>query len=174
MDFLIDNFKERSIPKGFLLQHQGGQRMEAYFVKKGLLRSYYIDSNGKEHTFLFAPENWIIADFSHLHNSNTAKLSIEALEESEILILEKAIFEKIHLLPEVELKKQVQRFINRIDKLQERVIMLMSATAEEKYLHFLETYPDIYQRVPQRMIASYLGLSPETLSRIRHTLNKSG
>ena len=171
MNLQIDNFKEKFILKGSLLQRQNDTKMEAYFVKNGLLRSYFVDSKGKEHTFMFAPENWLIADFSIINNSRSAKLSIEALEESEIYIIPKSVFEKIHLLPENELIKQVHRFIKRIETLQERVIMLMCATAEEKYLHFLDTYPDISQRVSQKMIASYLGLTAEALSRVRKSLN---
>lgn len=170
MDHKIESLKEKQIAKGFVLQQQGDTTMQAYFVKKGLLRSYYIDANGKEYTFMFAPENWIIADFSILANLKTAKLSIEALEESQISIIPRSMMETIHLLPEIELIKQIQRFINRIDALQTRVIILMSATAEEKYIDFLETYPDIVQRVSQKMIASYLGLSPEALSRVRKSL----
>lgn len=173
MELLIHEFGEKKVSKGFLLQQQGDTIMQAYYVKKGLLRSYYIDKIGKQHTFMFAPQNWIIADFCILNNMKHAKLSIEALEDSEIYIIPKSIFGKLHILPEIELKKQIKRFINRIETLQGRVIMLLSATAEEKYLHFLLTYPDIIQKVPQRMIASYLGISPETLSRVRKTLNSN-
>lgn len=171
MGTMIDKIEEKEIAKGFILQHQGDTKMQAYFVQKGLLRGYYVDSKGKEHTFMFAPENWIIADFSMLGNSKKAKLSIETLEASKISIIPKSMFETIHLLPQPDLINQIQRFVKRIDTLQARVIMLMSGTAEEKYDDFLVTYPYIVQRVTQKMIASYLGLTPEALSRVRKAKN---
>lgn len=144
--------KEIKVKKGQILQHNGELNSKIYFVKSGLLRSYSIDKKGKEHIFMFAPENWTIAD--SINPEKPCELFIEALEDSTITIREK----------KVENAKNTQSLINRISVLQKRVIMLMSSSAIERYEHFTDTYSDIVQRVPQKMIASYLGVTPETLS----------
>lgn len=143
----------KSIKKGEIIQRKGDVASLAYIVKSGLLRSYTIDEKGKEHIFMFAPEGWIISDAEM--PGNKAELFIDALEDSEVEVREKNL-EKYDVNPMLLMK--------RIAVLQNRVIMLMSASALERYQHFIETYPDIIQRVPQRMIASYLGITPEALS----------
>ncbi|MEN9638820.1 MAG: hypothetical protein RLZZ262_688 [Bacteroidota bacterium] len=167
-----ETYSEKQVAKGEILQHSGDTQIQAFFVKSGLLRSYYLDNKGKEHTFMFAPENWFIMDFSPLTNIPCAQLTIDALENSEIYVIPKSLVINIHKLPEEELKNQIQRFINRIGTLQTRVVMLMSATAEERYVDFLKTYPNIAQRVPQKMIAAYLGITPESLSRARKKISR--
>lgn len=143
------------IKKGHILQYSGDSNTKAYMVISGLLRSYSIDENGKEHIFMFAPEDWYIAD----NNSNGlgAELYIDALEDSELIIL--GVTNDFEVNP--------KKIIKRLAVLQKRIIMLMSATALERYNHFVATYPQIVQRVPQKMIASYLGITPEALSRVK-------
>lgn len=138
--------------KGQILQHNGELNTKIYFVKSGLLRSYSIDKKGKEHIFMFAPENWTIAD--SISPQLPCELFIEALEDSVVEVHGKTIEEVTNPQP----------LYKRISVLQKRVIMLMSSSSIERYEHFLETYSDIVQRVPQKMIASYLGVTPETLS----------
>ena len=135
-----------------ILQHQGELNSKIYFVKSGLLRSYSIDKKGREHIFMFAPENWTIADT--VSPEKPCDLFIEALEDSIVTVRKKNIGNETNTQP----------LINRIAVLQKRIIMLMSASAIERYHYFIETYPDMTQRVPQKMIASYLGVTPETLS----------
>ena len=101
---------------------------------------------------MFAPEAWIIAD--NAPADQPAGLFIDALEDSEVLQTEKNEITAV----------DTEKLIKRLGVLQKRIIMLMSATAIERYEHFLETYPDIVQRVPQKLIASYLGITPEALS----------
>lgn len=144
--------KEFKVTKGQILQHSGELNTKIYVVKSGLLRSYSIDKKGKEHIFMFAPENWTIAD--SISPELPCELFIEALEDSILTIRDKKLVSE----------SNSQSLINRITVLQKRVIMLMSSSAIERYEHFIETYADIVQRVPQRMIASYLGVTPETLS----------
>jgi len=145
-----------TVKKGEILQNIGELNTKVYVVKWGLLRSYTIDEKGKEHIYLFAPEGWIMADTNPA--DQPAQLFIDVLEDAKLVVREKNI----------EHTKDSQSLINRLAVLQRRVIMLMSATAEERYIDFIETYPDIVKRVPQRMIASYLGITPEALSRVRH------
>lgn len=105
---------------------------------------------------MFAPEGWIIGD-NALPNE-PSELFIDALEDSIVLQREKDIKAVGH---------EAEKLVKRIGVLQKRVIMLMSATAIERYEHFVRTYPDIVQRVPQKMIASYLGITPEALSAVK-------
>ena len=144
--------KSITVHKGEILQHSGEHNTKMYFVKSGLLRSYSIDKKGKEHIFMFAPENWTIAD--SVEPEQPSDLFIEALDDSEVIVKEKNL----------ENTSNTPSLIKRINVLQKRVIMLMSSSAIERYQHFVETYPDIVQRVPQKMIASYLGVTPESLS----------
>ncbi|MCZ4408885.1 Crp/Fnr family transcriptional regulator [Cryomorphaceae bacterium 1068] len=150
--------KTITVKKGEILQRIGDLNTKVYVVQTGLLRSYTIDEKGKEHIYLFAPEGWIIADTNPA--DIPAQLFIDVLEDATLIEREK----------DMKHTKDSQSLINRLSVLQRRVIMLMSATAMDRYLDFIETYPDIVQRVPQRMIASYLGITPEALSRVRHQL----
>lgn len=145
------------IPKGTILQKTGDLKTSVYIVRKGLLRSYSLDEKGKEHIYMFGPEGWIVAD--NVPSEEPAELFIEALEDSEVVILKKEV-DAIEPDPNV--------IFRRFRVLQQRIIMLMSATALERYQHFCDTYPDIIQRVPQRMVASYLGITPEALSKVKN------
>ncbi|MBT8301092.1 MAG: Crp/Fnr family transcriptional regulator [Maribacter sp.] len=156
----------KSIKKGTVLQRSGDSIAQIYYVKKGLLRSYTIDQKGKEHIFMFAPEDWIIADGADF--ASPCQLFIDVLEDSEIEVVDKKLFEEVYIPLTIESDKQrTAAMIKRIAVLQERVIMLMSASAIERYEHFRATYPQIIQRVPQRMVASYLGITPEALSKVK-------
>lgn len=104
---------------------------------------------------MFAPEGWIIAD--NVAPDEPCDLFIDAVEDSVVIQKEKTLMEG----------HDVPKLIKRLSVLQKRVIMLMCASAIERYEHFVATYPDIVQRVPQRMIASYLGITPQALSTVR-------
>jgi CRP-like cAMP-binding protein len=157
--------------KGDILQREGENCSSAFFVKKGLLRSYTIDDKGKEHIFMFAPESWVIADIESQEFKQPAKLFIDCVEESEVIILDRSLLIKSELNI-AQLKKNVNLLSRRVAVLQRRVIMLMSASAKDRYELFLKTYPKIPNRVPQRMIASYLGITPQALSTIRGEITK--
>ena len=157
--------------KGDILQREGENCSNTFFVKKGLLRSYTIDEKGKEHIFTFAPENWVIADIESQEFNQPAKLFIDCVEESEVIILDRSLLIKSELNID-QLKNSVNLLSRRVAVLQRRVIMLMSASAKERYELFLETYPNIPNRVPQRMIASYLGITPQALSTIRGEMTR--
>lgn len=147
--------KKITVKKGIILQRNGELNTKIYHVVSGLLRSYIIDAKGKEHIFMFAPENWIIGD--SVSPTKPANLFIDALEDSVI-----EVFEKTH-----QIEHNQEKLINRITALQKRVIQLLSSSAIERYEDFVKTYPDITQRVPQKMIASYLGITPEALSTVK-------
>lgn len=148
--------KTLTVKKGHILQHEGDLNSLVYQVVSGLLRSYTIDDKGKEHIFMFASEGWTMADSAP---ANVAcDLFIEALEDTTINTTEKDLTIR---------KPNVNALAKRIEVLQKRVIMLMSASAIERYDHFVATYPNLTQRVSQRMIASYLGITPEALSKVK-------
>lgn len=169
-DLILDTFKDhikfKMVPKGTILQYQGDHSGTGYYVKKGLLKSYIIDEKGKEHIFMFAPEKWIISDIESQIFDTPSELFIETLEDSEIYILKKELLNQ-SLVPDHLIKSETIRLLKRITVLQKRVIMLMSAPAIKRFEHFMETYPEIIHRVPQKMIASYLGITPEALSKIK-------
>lgn len=172
MDLLTKNIEPKKAVKGTLLQQKDDTVFKGYYVEKGLLRTYTIDSSGKEHTFMFAPEGWFIADFGMLFPPKKAALFVEALEDSELLVMSEDLFTYMHLLPEDILAQQINRFMRRNSVLQNRVLMLMGATAQERYLDFLEMYPNLINRMPLKMIASYLGITAEALSRVRRALKE--
>ncbi|WP_231481295.1 Crp/Fnr family transcriptional regulator [Sediminibacter sp. Hel_I_10] len=145
-----------SVKKGELLQHSGDLNTKVYHVISGLLRSYTIDQKGKVHIFMFAPERWTIADSQS--KDRPCDLYIDALEDSVVMVTAKDLNQE---------SKNVAALIKRMSVLQKRVVMLMSFSAIERYAHFEETYPEILQRVPQKMVASYLGITPEALSKLK-------
>lgn len=153
----------------FLLQ-AGEVCNGTYFVEKGLLRMYSIDKNGKEHIIQFAPEKWLISDRSSLYFNEKSNYYIEAVEESEILVLTKDFFANINLEFPNTVENNDLLLQKHIRNLQNRVNSLLSDTAEERYMSFIKMYPDILLRVPQWMVASYLGITPESLSRVRKEL----
>lgn len=152
--------KELKVSKAQVLQRKGDLNTKVYQVKSGLLRSYSIDEKGKEHIYMFAPEEWIIGDSKS--PDVPCDLYIDALEDSVLIQREKKIDSSNSDI-------SAHKLFKRMEVLQTRIIMLMSASVIERYEHFLESYPNIVQRVPQRMIASYLGITPETLSAVKKT-----
>jgi len=155
----------------YLLQEGDIWRYNA-FVSKGLLRTYRVDDKGIEHIFQFGPENWWAGDrYSYIYDE-PAKFNIEALEDSEVILIPKGEFEA--LLDAIPAYNTFQRNLTERSfvVLQNRIHTSNSYTAEEKYNEFIKMYPDILNRIPQHMIASYIGISPETLSRIRNNAAK--
>ena len=152
--------------KGTILQRAGDPSSHLYYVKKGLLKSYTIDKKGKEHIFMFAPEGWLMSDIESQEFNKEAVLFFECLEDSDLIKISKEQSTRDDLSKEQYLHMS-SLLLRRVGVLQRRIIMLMSASAKERYEHFLETYPELPNRLPQRLIASYLGITPESLSKIR-------
>lgn len=166
IDWTQLGLNSKKVRKGQILQEHGNIVTKAFYVKKGLLKSYTIDDNGKIHIFMFAPEGWIVSDIaSHIYSEPT-ELFIDAIEDSEIVEITEAV-SNIVKFDIKDFQPELKKLLRRLAVLQKRVIMLMSATARQRYEHFIETYPQLLTRVPQKMIASYLGITPEALSNIR-------
>ena len=168
---LLDTFAKtiqvKTVKKGTILQ-QNSRTAKAFFVQKGCLRSYTIDAKGKEHIFMFAPEGWILSDVTLHAAQGMPPLFVDALEDSEIEVFDGHLLDELTVSGYIQSGLLTEKLFRRIAVLQKRVLLLMSANALERYKDFIETYPNIVQRVPQRMIASYLGITPEALSKIRN------
>ena len=163
---LDENAKIKHFKKGEILQIAGKISSRAYYVKKGLLRSYTIDEKGKEHVFMFASEDWIISDIESQEFNQPSELFIDCIEKAEVIVFDRES-PKFSNQTNEQLKQNLNLMARRIAVLQRRVIMLMSTSAKDRYNKFLDTYPNLPNRVPQRMIASYLGITPQALSTIR-------
>ena len=152
--------------KQYFLQ-EGDVSRHFAFVSKGCMRLYTVDDKGNEHIIQFALENWWISDRESLLSGNPSKYNIDALEDCELLVAApKTMRDLVDRVPNfARMMEMMQQ--NSFVASQKRIQAAISFTAEEKYNQFIQTYPDIVQRVPQHMIASYLGITRETLSRIR-------
>lgn len=169
---IVSRLEKKTVKKGEVLLNEGEVCKHSFFVEKGLLRSYTIDKNGKEHIIQFAPESWIVTDRSSTFFNEKSDFYIDAIEDSEVIFLDEKFFENLSCSSAEFAKSNTQALHNHIRNLQNRVNMLLGATAEDRYLQFIKMYPDILLRVPQWMIASYLGITPESLSRVRKELAK--
>ena len=158
---------QKSVTKGQILLHKNEVSARSYFVQSGCLRSYSIDAKGKEHIFMFAPEGWTIGNMQSQTSQTPSDLFIDALEDKELEVFNEQILDKMALQKPEMMRNGFEKLLRRNAVLQKRVIMFMSATAWERYQHFIQTYPNIVQRVPQRLVASYLGITREALSKMR-------
>jgi len=161
----------RHFKKGEFIQKPKQLKANAIYVKKGLIRSYIIDSNGKEHIYMFASEDWITGDIEAVEFNEPTRLFIDCLEDSEVILLKKDHVKEAKLSKE-NMLQNMQKLWRNLAKLQHRILMLLGSPAIDRYKYFLEIYPELPNRVPQKMIASYLGIMPQTLSTIRNKIAK--
>lgn len=152
--------------KEFLLAH--GQTCKSrYYIKKGCLRLFYIDEKGNEQIIHFGIENWWITDYESLINEQPSKIYIQAIEDTDVLVLEASIFEDL-----IKAVPQTERLFRKIMEksyiaLQRRFEYGLSLSGENFYKNFMTANPDFAQRIPQYMLASYLGFTPEFVSKLR-------
>jgi CRP-like cAMP-binding protein len=139
----------------------------SFFVTSGLLISYYIDMDGKEHLIQIAPEGWWISDLNSFTRQKGALLNIRAVEESTVIEL--PFLQTDNMFDQIPQMDKYFRVITEraLINFQKRMIENNSMTARDRMLQFREHYPDLVNRLPQKLIASYLGISPEFLSKIK-------
>ncbi|PWV51543.1 Crp/Fnr family transcriptional regulator [Chitinophaga sp. S165] len=157
----------RKVRRRQLLVKEGEVCRHKIFISKGLLRTYRLKDDGNEYIMRFSPENSWNVDHESYNNQTPTKYNVDALEDSELLLWSKEDFDEL-----IAAIPAIRAFSDRIkessyDASQERVLMNISYTAEEKYEDFITSFPDIFRRVPLHMVASYLGVSRETLTRVR-------
>jgi CRP-like cAMP-binding protein len=142
------------------------------FIEKGIMRSYMVDGDGQEHIFSFALEGWAIGDLSSFLSEQISTQHIDALEDCQLVLISKSSHDQ--LLATMPKYATFFRILmtDAYIALQKRTSNILSMSLEDRYKFFVGQYPNIVQRVPQHMIASHMGLSAETLSRIRSRISK--
>lgn len=163
-------FIPKKLKKHQFLLNEGQVCTHIGFVNSGCLREYRIDNKGNEHIIQFAIEDWWVSDLNSFLSGLPATYNIEVLHDSELLLLEKSSREQLlNACPKMERFFRILLESNYIATHQ-RVVASLSDSAEERYLKFIKTYPELYEKIPQHYIASYLGITPQSLSRIRKEL----
>jgi CRP-like cAMP-binding protein len=165
--FFTSVLRHRKIRKRQYLLQAGDTNQFENFVIKGCLRAYTVDADGQEHIAMFGLEGWWISDLYSFLTNTPATQHIDALEDSEVFSIEKSDLDKLYERVPKFNKFFLRLLQNAFVAHQKRILSKISQTAEEQYINFISKYPSIEQRVPQSQIASYLGITPETISRIR-------
>ena len=167
---LLSKIKVRKYLKGQFVVQNGDLSRYENFVLSGCLKTFYIDNEGQEHIVMFAIENWWTADLGSFITQTPADLNVQCLENSELIQINYNDLQQLYIeIPKLE---RFFRIIiqNAFVAAQKRIISNFSLPAMDRYIQFREQYPKIEQRVPQYMIASYLGITKEFLSKIRSQL----
>ena len=163
----------KNLRKWQSLLHDGEIWKSMCFISSGCFRLYRFDDDGNDHTVRFGIENWWIGDHESFNQEKPAKYNIEALAASTVILWAKSdwddLLKKIPVLKDFYTRLQARAF----ETSQERIYSLISSSAEERYLEFQKTYPNVFNKVPLQMVASYLGISRETLSRVRKEFTKA-
>jgi CRP-like cAMP-binding protein len=169
-DFFVSLLEYRKLKRRQMLLREGQVCAWSSFVQSGCLRGYTIDKNGFEHVLNFAPEGWWIADMYSFISQQPGVLNIEALEDTEVLLLSRdqqnALYKAV---------PKFERFFrilieNSLVASQQRLLNNLSLTAPERYLHFCRQFPSLVNRLPQKHLAAYLGITPEFFSKMRNEL----
>ena len=169
---LLSHFRREYIPRKFFYLKAGQISRQRAYINKGSTRTFTIDERGGEHILFFAFEDWWVGDLESYYNQQPATLNIQAMEDTELLILPRESLEK--LSPEIpklktmfQQKEQRSSFAN-MRRLQE----VKCLSAEERYLDLVQKHPQIFQRIPLQYIAMYLDIEPQSLSRMRKRLSE--
>jgi CRP-like cAMP-binding protein len=165
-DYIFGHFVHKKLIKHQFLIQEGEMVKNEFFVVKGCLKSYMIDSDNKMHVLQFALPDWWITDYHALYHQTPSSLYIDPVESAEVLVISLADKDKLC----AELHK-VEHFFRRKTNfgyvaLQQRVLGLINTDARARYEQLVKQYPALFQMVPKQLIASYLGVTRETLSRL--------
>jgi CRP-like cAMP-binding protein len=169
---IISVFRLRKLKRFHFLLQEGTTCTFDSFVLSGALRQYFINEEGKEHVIQFAFKDWWISDWSSILTQSPSFYNIEAIEPTEVLQVDISALEKLFdQVPKME--KYFRVMFQKAFAAQQRRILWLQKSAEERYKEFIETYPDFEQKLSQAQIASYLGITRESLSRIKKELLKN-
>lgn len=169
-DLILARVKHRIIKRRQMILQEGLVCRHYTFIIKGCFKMYGVDERGIEHKIQFAAEKDWIADIGSFHSKKPSRLFIEAVEPSEIIQIEQQDLYFLYInIPKLD---RIFKVIveNKYVELQDRVLQNISSTAQQRYLNFLAQYPTLASRLPNVQIASYLGITPEFLSKIRKEL----
>jgi len=163
-------FVSKRLRKRQYLLQEGDVCKHLTFVAKGLLRTYNVDDKGNEHMSIFGWEGWWLSDFNSFLSGVPAVFNIDAIEDSELLMISLADYNALTLTVPIMDRYFRILYQNSLVTKERRLMSAITHTAEEKYLELANSNPHIIERIPQNLIASYLGIAPETLSRIKKNL----
>jgi len=163
--FIAKKLKKRQ----FLLQ-EGDVCKNMAFVAKGLLRLYNVDANGGEHMSAFGWEGWWLSDINSFLSGVPAVFNIDAIEDSELLMISLENYEALMLTVPIMDRYFRILYQNNIVTKDRRLMSTLTHSAEERYMQLADSNPRIIERIPQNLVASYLGLAPETISRIKKNI----
>lgn len=170
MNEFISLFTEQDIRKKHYLIKPGDLVTTEYYILKGCLKAYYQDSMGEKHIIQFAIEDWWISDFEAFFGSGHAKLHVEAIEDSTVLGINREVLEILYSrIPKFERFFRIKTTAAFVAA-RRRILATLQKSVGERYIEFCQTYPNIQKRVANYHIANYLGIQPESLSRIRKNL----
>jgi len=165
-------FTPKKVRKRQFLLQEGEICRHLIFVNNGCLRDYTVDHKGEEHIIQFAIRDWWISDLNSFLSGSVSTHFIDALEDSDVLLLERDAREQmLNEVPSLERFFRLLLESNHVAN-NRRINESLTASAEERYLAFIKTYPALVEQVPQNLIASYLGITPQSLSRIRKELSQ--
>ena len=166
-EIMLDKFEEQHVSKKEHLLYFNQYSKNLFFTLNGCLRTYVTDFNGVEHNISFAAENWWSGDLQSFLNKKPSISNIQALEDTFVLSIDQKNWDSlIKELPEFVSYTRIL-FRNKMFSQQNRIVQNLSFTAKERYDHFLKEYPNLSNRISQKHIASYLGITPEFLSMLR-------
>ncbi|MBJ7882851.1 Crp/Fnr family transcriptional regulator [Gelidibacter salicanalis] len=170
MNEFLSLFSEQSLKrKSYLIQPQDTVTKE-YYVLSGCLIAYYVDVHGEKHILQFAIEDWWISDFEAFFNNQLAKLYVEAIEDSVVLAIEKSMLEVAYSrIPKLERFFRIKTTAAFVSA-HKRILTTLEKSATQRYLDFCLLYPNITTRINDYHVANYLGIKPESLSRIKKAL----
>lgn len=163
-------FIEKKLRRKQYLLQEGDVCKYLSFVASGLIRTYNVDEKGDEHMSVFGWEGWWISDFNSFLSGEPAVFNIDAIEEAELLMISLSNYEALTLAVPIMDRYFRILYQNSLVTKEKRLMSSITHTAEEKYVQLLNFNPQIIERIPQNLIASYLGIAPETLSRIKKKL----
>jgi CRP-like cAMP-binding protein len=167
---MSENLKIKKIKKNTIILFKGEDCKVVYKVLKGCLKSYVIDEKGNQHILDFATENGIISDFNSFVNNVPSLIFIESVENSKVLITNRLFLKSFENIEKKDLLDTLFLLAETLINANNRILKLLSLGSSERYVDFVDTYPDLVQRLSQKSIASFINVTPEYLSEIKNRI----